>query len=107
MSLTIKVADITVRERVVVLPDDCPKCHRPLREAALTLWEFQDQQRQAAVQEDGTVDFDPDDTHVPEGGEEFIGYVNLVCGCGEFLADGKFDVVEESEAVTGPEGSLA
>ena len=95
MSLAITVADITVRERVVVLPDDCPKCRRPLRHAALTAWEFQDQSRPAAVLADGTVDFDPADIQVPAGGETFISYVTLVCECGAFLVDGKFDVVRE------------
>ena len=110
MSLTIKVADITVRERVVVLPDNCPKCHKALREAAMTVWEFQDQWRHASVQEDGTVDFDSDDTQVPVGGEEFISYVALVCGCGEFLAEStldRLDAVEEPAAQEASEGPFA
>jgi len=41
------------------------------------------------VSDDGvTIDYDENCANVPEGGESFISYVNLVCECGEFLAEG-------------------
>jgi hypothetical protein len=45
MSLNVVVADVSVRERVVTLPDRCPACGGTLREAGMTAWEFQDPSR--------------------------------------------------------------
>jgi|SRR5271165_3805265 len=89
MSLKITICDVTVRERVVELPDNCTKCGIALREARLTGWEYQDQSRPVVVRDDDlTIDYDEEGANVPEGGEAFISYVTLVCQCGEFLVEG-------------------
>ncbi len=102
MSLKITICDVTVRERVVELPDNCPKCGVALREpGTLVGWEYQDQKRPMSVRDDGTIDY-AEDGWSPEGGETFISYVTLVCECGEFLVEGdmKFEQTPEARPET-------
>lgn len=94
MSLRIKICDVTVRERVIELPDNCSECGVALREAVLTGWEYQDQKRCMSVSDGGVIDFDEEDRCAPEGGEAFISYVTLVCSCGHFLVEGDMTWIE-------------
>jgi hypothetical protein len=97
--VTIAVKDVVVRTRIVQLPERCPKCQQRIEDCALTGWEYQDQSRSCCVQPDGSVGFDEDASGSPQGGESWISWVALSCGCGHSFAEaeGKLSELEEPD----------
>jgi hypothetical protein len=110
----IMVADLAVRFRLVEVPEKCPKCGADFtsKEAkAIRAWEYQDQVRRGYLSDlEGSDEGFVFDNHVPEGGEDFISYVYVMCqNCDQELAVGREDddliqAVEDVREILWPGG---
>lgn len=96
--IEIKVCDVTIRERLILIPDKCPRCTQDFvppdasgEDMKLHLIEYQDQSRYAYAshgegEKPGSVDWCDD---LPQAGESFIPLEWACAHCGHVLASGK------------------
>lgn len=84
-TIEVEVCDIMVKRRNVSIPVQC-ECGQDFRNGGLRVWEYQDQERGATIQDDdGSLDW-PDR---PESGESFIQMTFECRICGKVIAEGR------------------